>query len=540
MIFVFVVDTSASMNRSFSGNLSYLESAKSGIEHFFKWEHSSSNRMNNKYMLVTYEDQCYKTLLDTDNDQVLLQEVKLLQATDLSTAGATFGTVLEYLDAYRRSNSFDTIGRGRYPADSETTTIFWFTDGSNFSEKSGDKWVLSDELHIPRLQTPGQEFYHEPFRWDQRLFTLWMTQAVHPESKVPQMSTVMRGEWWQIPNVKYLMQCIDNCMHYKHANVHPFAPICNAEGVLVNMIESPVTATNGPAPVQTLMIYSNKSSTHHFPIPEAYWVDAIAPGPSNILTIPPRSAHPTILYTKRDDIYPIPEGFPVDRFSIDQKSEIVQELMKQKEKISWTLFVQFSNAAQDFGAPFGTLKYSESSKTVSMYLMPYNFPLLFAAILELRKRSLAAAAAQNIADYVRSVPIYYREPLRRAFAQINIMNLWPTDIPALPTANPHIDKYYMETVQKSTIMMAAVHKRVIASRATDHELLRKRSAANPLGVAASLSPMLFENVFDIPREALIPALTDLRNALRKTVLGPSKRQRLSVLEEGAYLNLPPP
>ncbi|KAI8822622.1 uncharacterized protein EV422DRAFT_407263 [Fimicolochytrium jonesii] len=517
MIFVFIIDTSASMNGLFSNNLTYLECAKSGVEHFFKWEHMSSNRANNKYMLVTYADQAYKTLLDTDNDQTLLQEVKMLQATDLSTAGTTFAKVFEYLDAYRRRNNFDNIGKGRYPADAETTNIFWFTDGGHYSEKLRDKWVLSDELHIPRLQTPGQEFYFEPFRWDQRLFTLWMTPTVDPLNKLPQMSTVMRGEWWQIPNVRYLMHCIDNCMHSKHPNVHPLAPVCTAEGVLVNMVESPVTAGNKPTTVEALMIHSTKSSTRHFPIPEAYWPDAIAPDPNtNTLSIPQRTAHPTIFYTRKDDIYPIPEGFPVDRYSIDQRSEIVQALMKQKEKISWTLYVQGSGQTSGFGEPFGTLKYSESSKTVSMYLMPYNFPWLFSAILDLRRKGStklanAANTARDIADYIRSVPLYYREPLRKAFTQIDLMHLWPPDVLVQP--NTHIADYYSETVAKATLMAQETQKSL------QHLRSLAITAQPTLTSKGKTIESLPTNPFDVPRDQLLSALSDLRGAF-KASLGP--------------------
>ncbi|KAJ3022655.1 Integrator complex subunit 6 [Thoreauomyces humboldtii] len=504
MIFVFIVDTSASMNRLFSENLSFLDAAKSGVEQFFKWEHMSSNRANNKYMLVTYQDECYTTLPETDSDQVLLHQVKLLNATDVSSAGTTFAKTFDYLDAHRRKSNFDTIGRGRYPAESETTTIFWFTDGSHFTEKTEDSWALSDQLNIPRLQTPGQEFYREPFRWDQRLFTLWMTHFAPPQSKVTMMSDAMHGEWWQIPNVRYLMQCIDNCMHTKHAQVFPYAPICSADGVVAKMVESPLTAGPQPVPGVALMIYSNKSSTRHFPIPEGYWVNTLSLDPGSTSNIPARDAHPVILYTKRDDIYPIPEGFPVDRFSVDQRSHIVQELMKQKEKISWTLYMQNSSSAPGHGEPFGTLKYSESSKTVSMYLMPYNFPRLFSAIIDLRKRHLAAAAGREITDYVRAAPIYYREPLRKAFVSVSnvtgldVMKLWPSDISTEP--HPHTEFWNSETVQQSRVRLQDIKKQVLD--------LRIQAGAEPL-----VKRTLYSNPFDIPRDRLLTAVADLKAAL---------------------------
>ncbi|ORY41888.1 DEAD/H box polypeptide 26B [Rhizoclosmatium globosum] len=91
MIYVFVVDTSASMNQVFSHGLSYLDCAKSGIEHFFQWEQRRSDRKGNKYVLIDYSDPpgCIKAGVHDSIPQLLLQ-LKTLNATDISNPGKLF------------------------------------------------------------------------------------------------------------------------------------------------------------------------------------------------------------------------------------------------------------------------------------------------------------------------------------------------------------------------------------------------------------------------------------------------------------------
>ncbi|KND04683.1 uncharacterized protein SPPG_00396 [Spizellomyces punctatus DAOM BR117] len=541
MIFVFVVDTSASMNRLFSENLTFLESAKAAIEHFFKWEHASSSRKDNRYMLVAYEEPYYKTLLDTDNDQMLLQELKILKATDLSTAGAAFAGTFDYLDNYRRRNSFDNIGRGRYPADLETTTMFWFTDGSGFMEQSEDSWVVSDDLNIPRLRTPGSKLYAEPYRWDQRLYTLWLTDEVGPnKEQVNKLSNDMGGQWWQIPNVRYLLQCIDNCMRPNgHPGVHPYAPVCNIEGVIVRLVEHPDTCKwistpeqPGP-PEEKLIVYSNKGSTHHFPIPESYWIPGSgADDASKLFNIPPRSAQPKIYFTKRDDVYPIPEGFPVDRFSIDQKSAIVRELMQQPGQPSWTLFVQNSDSTPGFGKPFGTLKYSGSSRTVSLYIMPYDFPKLFGLLLMLKRRQnpsgIISDIVSDIGDYIRSVPIYYREPLKKAFATINLMHIWPKDV--VHDYHVGIEHVSHEAVRKAKTEALAVQQ-IVQQRRSASRLRSHPQHAESQNVQ-------IPNIVDIPRDQLATKLQQIKASVMNAVQGQREQKRPSQEDEDHLHMLP--
>jgi hypothetical protein len=101
------------MNRPFGQGLSYLDTAKSGIERLMEWEAKagSKDRMDN-YMLITYGafPHCIKSHFN-QSAKHLLDELKNLKATDLSNAGQTFSTLFDLINAYRYTNDMETIGR---------------------------------------------------------------------------------------------------------------------------------------------------------------------------------------------------------------------------------------------------------------------------------------------------------------------------------------------------------------------------------------------------------------------------------------------
>ncbi|KAJ1912717.1 hypothetical protein IWQ60_009541, partial [Tieghemiomyces parasiticus] len=53
MLFVFLIDTSASMNALMADGLSHLDCAKSGVEYFIK---KRNNQRDDKYMVLTYAE----------------------------------------------------------------------------------------------------------------------------------------------------------------------------------------------------------------------------------------------------------------------------------------------------------------------------------------------------------------------------------------------------------------------------------------------------------------------------------------------------
>ena len=68
------------------------------------------------------------------------------------------------------SSELDTIGRGRLPWMIKPTSIIVFTDGGKLTSQGN----IKNELVLPGSTLPATHMkpYLEPFRWDQRVFSL--------------------------------------------------------------------------------------------------------------------------------------------------------------------------------------------------------------------------------------------------------------------------------------------------------------------------------------------------------------------------------
>ncbi|KAJ1342323.1 hypothetical protein BSLG_003246 [Batrachochytrium salamandrivorans] len=385
MIYVFLVDTSVSMNSLFSDKLSVLEVAKAGIENFFKWELRKPQRKSNKYMLVTYQEVpgCFKSIL-TEDEKVLLEASRSLSDRydkRRSCHGIYFrlSCCISHAQPDRSARSM-----GRYLGGHEATLIFWFTDGFGFNSAAG----VEDTINIPGSKLSGLDYAIEPFRWEQRLYTIGlMPESAPVNPHLTAMSDVMGGKFWKISSARHLTKCMENCLGARQRNaqnqdIPPAHPISHIEGVSMIATSHPgksdlIYAFCNPGPKFTpemMFIYANATATKYFPIPESYWPDSIV-GKEG-LRLPRRKAHPTIMVLQRDEHHSIYEGFPVDRFSMEQTG-VTQRLLKRRSGTCWPLFVENSHHQPGPGFPFGFLKVSGAGNTVNIYILPYNFPKLF-------------------------------------------------------------------------------------------------------------------------------------------------------------------
>jgi hypothetical protein len=56
---------------------------------------------------------------------------------------------------------------------SEPIVILCLTDGGPMLSSGSAGLKFDERLEVPGLRVPGCEYYFEPFRWDQRLITLF-------------------------------------------------------------------------------------------------------------------------------------------------------------------------------------------------------------------------------------------------------------------------------------------------------------------------------------------------------------------------------
>ncbi|KAI8498848.1 Integrator complex subunit 6 [Branchiostoma belcheri] len=104
-----------------------------------------------------------------ENHVAFMNELKNLQATGMTTMGQALKQAFDLLNLNRLVSGIDNYGQGRNPFFLEPAMVVTITDGSKLTSSSG----VQEELTLPmNSQLPGGELTKEPFRWDQRLFSL--------------------------------------------------------------------------------------------------------------------------------------------------------------------------------------------------------------------------------------------------------------------------------------------------------------------------------------------------------------------------------
>ncbi|KAJ1746960.1 Arf GTPase arl1 [Coemansia sp. RSA 1821] len=207
MLFVFLIDTSVSMEQELSTALSSkgrneqpndslfgtannksrrwqrkaiqgntrvhtttrLECAKSIVEQII------TNRQgfeHDRYMLATYNASSRGCIQSTfhASRKALLAELQRVQAADRFYGGMALTALFDKLALMRAAYEMDTYGYGRYPALNEQTHIVWLTDGASVVTPHG----IQNKLNLPVNNTPWVEAYAEPFRWDQRMILVFL------------------------------------------------------------------------------------------------------------------------------------------------------------------------------------------------------------------------------------------------------------------------------------------------------------------------------------------------------------------------------
>ena len=192
------------MQQVTSTGLTLLDYAKSAVEHYMKVRSGRDHPLLNqncKYLLFTTgdpeDDNVSPIKIGWDrctNLRALMEELKNLTAMDGSDFGKSFHTAFEYINKYRLQTGMDHYTLGQCPWYLETTIFIVLTDGlPEVNPSTGD----GSELYIPPLTYPGAELTKEPYRWDQRIFTLAL--------KIPSIASANRAPKYPL-GLKYLSE----------------------------------------------------------------------------------------------------------------------------------------------------------------------------------------------------------------------------------------------------------------------------------------------------------------------------------------------
>ncbi|CAM6103367.1 unnamed protein product [Calypogeia fissa] len=445
MVVVFLLDTSASMNQRCANGLSLLDCAKSAVEHFHKVRSRDASCRLDRYMLVTCEDgpDCIKAM-DKYPFTHFMRALKSIQARDLTNIGAAMQRIFSFLHLQRLSLDTDRFGQGRNPCSIDPTTIMLLTDGTELTSLAGVTQSLLQNGPSP----VGADLSSRPFRWDQRVFATVLripsvgSAVLERSGPIPQnapisgsqtalaMDTIISafceftgGKCFVATSWKVLMQ---------HTEVTATRlPPC----VIVSFEHMPLPGSQTlPPQVQAacqrkmLLVRGNGAQQGHWPIPEAFWPDPAHPG------IPPREPHPTIAYKAVDADPHIPPNFVCDKYEIES-NPIMGFLLKAPQGVCWQVYVRHSKGTNHgYGDPFGYLRLTRGGTTLTLVVLPYNYPVLFQLLDQGAKLPGAAKMPplpqwrQEIERYCNSIPSYYGAPLRTALKR------WGLTIHVVPEA----------------------------------------------------------------------------------------------------------
>lgn len=472
-IILFLIDTSASMNQRayLGGRPTLLDVAKGAVETFLKIRQRDPVSRGDRYMLLTFEEPPANIKAGwKENHATFMNELKNLQATGLTNLGSGLKNSFDVLNINRMQTGIDTYGQGRCPFYLEPSVIVVITDGGQLSTPQGIQTELQLNMH-PNI--PGSELTREPFRWDQRLFSLVLrlggTPAIErdPTSMVPSdhspidaMCEVTGGRSYAVTSQRMLVQCLESLVQKVQSGVvinfektGPDPPLLLADGngdttedkldvpnskILMNQNGTVSRPLSPSIPLANStswhtcrkLIYVQRSaqkgySVGHWPIPEAFWPDVNSPA------LPPRAAHPVVKFMCTNSEPMVIDNLPFDKYELEP-SPLTQFILSRRQPTTcWQVYVSNSYKNSELGYPFGYLKASTNLTCVNLFVMPYNYPVLLPLLDDLFKVHRLKPTRewrQQFDSYLKNMPLYYAGPLKRALQRMGAPNLVPDNM----------------------------------------------------------------------------------------------------------------
>ncbi|XP_051999054.1 integrator complex subunit 6-like [Xyrauchen texanus] len=559
-VLLFLIDTSASMNQRSHLGTSYLDIAKGAVETFLKLRSRDPASRGDRYMLVSFEEAPAGIKAGwKDSHATFMTELRNLQAAGLTTFGQSLRTAFDLLNLNRLVTGIDNYGQGRNPFFLEPAIILAITDGNKLTGSSG----VQDELHLPlTTPLPGSELTKEPFRWDQRLFSLVLRIPGHtspdPEpmggvppdsSPITPMCEVTGGRSYSVFSQRMLNQCLESLVQKIHS------------GVVINFEKTgpdPTPTEDGPAEVKygpqpwhschkLIYVRPNPKTgvpVGHWPIPESFWPDQNSP------TLPPRAAHPQVKFSCVDSEPMVVDKVPFDKYELEP-SPLTQYILERKSPHNcWQVFVCSSAKYGELGQPFGYLKASTALNCVNLFVMPYNYPVvlpLLDDLITVHKFKPPAKWRQSFENYLKAMPPYYITALRKALRMMGAPNLLADSMEygLSYSVVSYLKKLSQQTKVEADRVCASVGKKAaleggiklrcrssalsLAHRKDFTQLLHSIMGdgpalpleANPKEFAGfqlaalnkALKPQGLRNPYDIPRAHLLDQLSRMRRNL---------------------------
>lgn len=282
----------------------------------------------------------------------------------------------------------------------------------------------------------------------------------------------------------------------------------------------------------------------HWPVPEGFWPDVNAP------TLPPRDSQPILRFTCADSEPLVLDNLPFDKYELEPSPLTQYILERRNPNVCWQAFVNNSGkTGSDLGHPFGYLKASSNLSCVNLVIMPYNYPVLLPLLddlFKIHKLKPTIKWRQAFDNYLRDVPNYYAGPLRVALRRMGAPNLIPDGMENCLSYSvvTYLKKLKQQSKVEAERMAGMISKRPkqveqgvrvqprsqlpsLAAR-KDFQHLLQTITGETMTVRADnnvtefpgfmlrlsekdISPQMFKNPFDIPREEVLDQVQRMRN-----------------------------
>ncbi|KII72450.1 Integrator complex subunit 6 [Thelohanellus kitauei] len=167
----FVIDTCAAMNQVITGGITYIDVVKASVESLIKYRirsDQSSNRPRERYMLVYYDFKnrrvCKSSLRETCDK--LLTRLKFISCAGVSKLAQSLQETFEFINIARLSSGIESFSCGRKPMYIEPSAIIILTIS---------RQTYNVTLNAMTSHREGMDLYAQPYRWDEKLFTIYFT-----------------------------------------------------------------------------------------------------------------------------------------------------------------------------------------------------------------------------------------------------------------------------------------------------------------------------------------------------------------------------
>ncbi|KAK3542950.1 hypothetical protein QTP70_007292 [Hemibagrus guttatus] len=496
-------NTSASMNQRTHLGTTYLDIAKGAVETFLKLRSRDPASRGDRYMLVSFEEATAGIKAGwKESHAIFMTELRNLQAFGLTTFGQSLRIAFDLLNLNRLVSGIDNYGQGRNPFFLEPAIIVAITDGCKLSSTSG----VQDEVRCDLL-----------------------------------------GRSYSVFSQRMLNQCLESLVQKIQSGV-----VINFEKTGPDPAEDGSSEVkSGPQPWHSChkLIYVRPNPktgvpVGHWPIPESFWPDQNSP------TLPPRMAHPQVRFSCLEAEPMVVDKVPFDKYELEP-SPLTQYILERKSpQTCWQVFVSNSAKYGELGQPFGYLKASTALSCVNLFVMPYNYPVvlpLLDDLIRVHKFKPTPKWRQAFESYLKTMPLYYITPLRKALRMMGAPNLLAESMEygLSYSVASYLKKLSQQAKVEADRVCALVGKKTgpdvgiklrsrsfgvsLAHRKDFAQLLQGIMGDGPLDINPkefsgfqlavlnkALKPQGLRNPYDIPRIQLLDQLSRMRRNLLNT------------------------